>query len=161
MTISKLTRYTATLTRPTEAQPVQYAAGDVISSTASPKSNITVDFSDFSSAYIVGITLKVAMTSVPVDMNAGFTVHFYSAAPAELSDNAAYAITTDTGYLFSIDLATPTDIGGFIFTQEFTKKLPITFGSASTLYANLVTKSAFTPESATVFTLGIVTEKLQ
>ena len=161
---TNLRRVTQTLTLP--ATPVQFAIGDVLGSTAAPKSNIVFDVTDRDYAgqavWVVGATLSIALTAVPVDMTAGFSLHLFRSTTVQQDSNAAWALAIgdiDT-YVSSIDLPLPVDRGVFLWSENYDLNIPFTYDTTSpTIIAQLVTKSAFTPLVSDVYKVSLILAK--
>lgn len=150
-----LVKQSDTITRP--ANTTAYAAGDVVGE--SPAANLSfTSVQDAGNGFVVlGARIRIDVNAIPSGMT-GFRLHLYDAAPTAIADNAAYNLpAADRGkYLGYITLSTIRDLGDTVFVEEdnlnFTGKLAS--GSAD-LYGILETVGAFTPSSATVYTVTL------
>ena len=159
---TNMRKYETSLTRPANTDP--YTAGDVVSHTTTPKSNIVFTVSDFDypgqGAWIVGAYIASTNGSINVGMIDGFSLHLFNVAPAEINDSTAYTIPAHTGYIGQVDFDTMTDKGAFIWTAKYDITIPVVYSATeATIVANLVTKSGFTPTSGQIFKVGIVLAK--
>lgn len=142
-----------------------YAAGDVIgigtgAGTTTPGSGVMTFPIGPTAGGVVAILdslLEIDVTAVPSGMTS-FTFHAYSAAPAApLVDNAAWVLADAdrATYLGPIALGAPVDVGGTLFVAQSSINKAIKLTTAN-LYGYLVTDGAFTPASATVKALTLV-----
>lgn len=107
--------------------------------------------------YIAGSTLKIAINAVPSGMSS-FRLHLYNASPTNIADNAAFNVPSAdlAKYLGYIEFSTPSYLGDNLFSQvdNINKKLKLATGATS-IYAMLETRGAFTPSSACVKTITL------
>jgi hypothetical protein len=147
---------TVTITRPSDT--TAYTAGDAVGDTGG---SAILTFANLARAagevIITSVELEIDAAAVPSGMGA-FNVRLYNAAPTAIADNAAWDLVSgDRGkYLGNIQLATPTDEGSTLFSDNDGINKQITLTSTS-LYVVLQTVAAFTPSSATVKRLTIHT----
>jgi hypothetical protein len=135
-----------------------YIAGDVIGNgTTSIWTFENVLGTTGAHFFITSATLKVAVNAVPSGMSS-FRLHLYNANPANIADNAAFNLPAGdlSKYLGYIEFSTPTDFGDNLFSQvdNINKKLKLATGATS-IYAMLETRGAFTPSSACVKTITL------
>ena len=150
----KAYRTTATITRPSNT--TAYTAGDVVGDT-NGSAIISLSAAGPSAGFVIiqSVSLVFSDSAVPSGMGA-FRLHLYSASPTAIADNAAFDLLSGdrATYMGFIDLSTPTDFGSSLYTQtDYVGRL-IKLGTASTtLFAELETRGAYTPVSAS--TVGI------
>jgi len=154
----KAYRAAVTITRPSNT--TAYTAGDVIGGTGG-SAIITLPSIGPSGGYVLfqSVRLLIGNTSVPSGM-AGFRLHLYTASPTAIADNAAFDLASGevANYAGYIDLPTPQDLGSTLFTQADYPGTLIKLASASTsLFAELETRGAYTPASATLYDLRVMT----
>lgn len=109
-----------------------------------------------SSVVVSSVSLRLNITSVPSGM-VGFSLHFYSAIPSVLADNAVWLLTTGDRAIYKgyVDIAVPSPIGASILYSQndyINKQIKL---STSTLYGYLVTNGGHTPASGTTSTVEI------
>ena len=144
-----------TFTRPSNT--TAYAVNDAIGDTSG---SAILTFSDLCRAgggdvLITSIEVEVDVATSPIGTT---TLRLYNAAPTAIADNAAWDLVSDDRgkYLGSIKLATPTDEGSTLFSNNdgINKHILMT---GTSLYCILTTDTAFTPASATVKRITIHT----
>jgi hypothetical protein len=142
-------RTTATITRPSNT--TAYTAGDVVGDTGgSAITSLTVAGPTAGFVIIQSASLVFSDSAVPSGMGA-FRLHLYSASPTAIADNAAFDLLSGdrAAYMGFIDLPTPVDFGSSLYTQTDYPGRLIKLGTASTtLFAELETRGAYTPVSA-------------
>jgi hypothetical protein len=149
-------RYSGLITRP--ANTTAYTANDAVGTTDS--AIITMPNMGPAGGFIQiqSIRLLNHVAAVPSGM-AGFRLHFYSAAPAAIADNAAWDLVAGdrAAYLDYIDLPTPVDMGSTLFTKaDWPGSLLKLANGSTSLFAVLVTLGGFTPSAnSTVFDLRV------
>jgi hypothetical protein len=151
-------RAAVTITRPSNT--TAYTAGDVVGST-SGSAIITLPSIGPSGGYVLlqSVRLLIGSTSVPSGMGA-FRLHLYTATPNAIADNSPFDLMSSevANYAGYIDLPAPQDLGSTLFTQADYCGTAIKLATASTsLFAELETRGAFTPASATLFDLRVMT----
>ena len=151
-------RTTATITRPSNT--TAYTAGDVVGDTGgSAIISLTAAGPTAGFVIIQSISLVFSDSTVPSGMGA-FRLHMYSASPTAIADNAAFDLVSgerDT-YMGYVDLPAPTDFGSSLYTQVDYPGRLIKLASASTsLFAELETRGAYTPASASTIAVCINT----
>jgi hypothetical protein len=149
-------RTTVTITRPSNT--TAYTAGDVVGDTGgSAIISLTAAGPTAGFVIIQSISLVFSDSTVPSGMGA-FRVHMYSASPTAIADNAAFDLVSgerDT-YMGFIDLPTPVDFGSTLYTQTDYPGRLIKLGAASTtLFAELETRGAYTPVSASTVAIRV------
>jgi hypothetical protein len=151
-------RSTVSITRPSNT--TAYTAGDVVGDTGGSAiltlSNIgpTGGFVLIQSAALI-----FSDSSVPSGMGA-FRVHFYNASPTAIADNAAFDLVSGERALYMgyIDLSAPQDLGSTIYTQvDYPGRLVRLGTTSSTLFAEIETRNAYTPVSASTVELRVST----
>ena len=91
---------------------------------------------------------------------AAFRLHFYSASPTAIADNAVFDLVSGerANYVGFVDLATPVDFGSSLYTQtDYPGRLIKLAAGSTTLYAELETKGAYTPASASTIDVRVAT----
>ena len=154
----KAYRNTVTITRPSNT--TAYAAGDVVGDT-SGSAIITLSNAGPSGGYVLvqSVSLIFSDTAVISGM-AAFRLHFYSASPTAIADNAAFDLVSGdrSGYAGFVDLAAPVDFGSSLYTQtDYPGRLIKLATGSSTLYCELETKGAYTPASASTIDVRVAT----
>ena len=154
----KAFRSTATITRPSNA--TAYTAGDVVGDTGG-SAIISLTSAGPSGGFVLvqSVSLVFSDSVVPSGMGA-FRVHMYSASPTAIADNAAFDLVSgdrDT-YMGYIDLPAPLDFGSTIYTQtDYPGRLIKLAAASTTLFAEIETRGAYTPVSASTVSLRINT----
>ncbi|RJE47674.1 hypothetical protein A7K50_03230 [Dehalobacter sp. MCB1] len=145
-------------TRP--ADTTAYTANDVVG----PAVTGNLSFSDVS--MISGAPIKIESAMMEIDVAAvpsgmsTFRLHIYNAAPTAIADNAAFnLIAADRSkYLGYITFSTPVDFGDTLISDVSALKKIIKLADNSTsLYGILETIGAYTPTSAAVKKITLVT----
>ena len=152
----KAYRTTATITRPSNT--TAYTAGDVVGDTGgSAIISLTAAGPTAGFVIIQSISLVFSDSTVPSGMGA-FRVHLYSASPTAIADNAAFDLTSgerDT-YMGYVDLPAPQDLGSSIYTQtDYPGRLIKLAAASTTLFAELETRGAYTPVSASTVSIRV------
>lgn len=142
-------RTTATITRPSDT--TAYAAGDVVGDTGG-SAIISLSAAGPSAGFVIiqSVSLVFSDSAVPSGMGA-FRLHLYSASPTAIADNAAFDLLSGdrANYRGFIDLPTPADFGSTLYTQaDYPGRLIKLGASSTTLFAELETRGAYTPVSA-------------
>ena len=150
-------RSVVTVTRPSNT--TAYTAGDVVGDTGG-SAIITLPSIGPSGGYVLlqSVRLMIGNTSVPSGMGA-FRLHLYTASPTAIADNAAFDLVSGevASYAGYVDLPTPQDLGSTLFAQADYCGTAIKLAAASTsLFAELETRGAYTPASATVYNLRVM-----
>ena len=149
-------RSTTTITRPSNT--TAYTAGDVVGDTGG-SAILTLSSMGPNGGYILlqSAALIFSDSAVPSGM-ASFRVHLYSASPTAIADNAAFDLVSGdrAGYMGFFDIPTPVDFGStlYIQTDYIGRMIKMATGS-TTLYAEIETKGAYTPVSASTIELRI------
>jgi hypothetical protein len=152
----KAYRTTATITRPSNT--TAYTAGDVVGDTGgSAIISLTAAGPTAGFVIIQSISLVFSDSTVPSGMGA-FRVHLYSASPTAIADNAAFDLVSgerDT-YMGYVDLPAPQDLGSSIYTQtDYPGRLIKLAAASTTLFAELETRGAYTPVSASTVSIRV------
>jgi hypothetical protein len=151
-------RSTVTITRPSNT--TAYTAGDVVGDTGG-SAILTLSNIGPSGGYVLiqSAALIFSDSSVPGGMGA-FRVHLYSSSPTAIADNAAFDLVSGerVSYMGYIDLPAPLDFGSTIYTQvDYPGRLAKLAAGSSTLYAEIETRGAYTPVSASTVELRVST----
>lgn len=151
-------RTTVTITRPSNA--TAYTAGDVVGDTGG---SAILTFSNMgpNSGYVLiqSAALIFSDSAVPSGMGS-FRVHLYSASPTAIADNAAYDLVSAdrSAYMGYFDLPAPVDFGSTLYTQtDYIGRMIKMATGSTTVYAQIETKGAYTPVSASTIELRIST----
>lgn len=151
-------RTTVTITRPSNA--TAYTAGDVVGDTGG---SAILTFSNMgpNSGYVLiqSAALIFSDSAVPSGMGS-FRVHLYSASPTAIADNAAYDLVSAdrSAYMGYFDLPAPVDFGSTLYTQtDYIGRMIKMATNSTTVYAQIETKGAYTPVSASTIELRIST----
>ena len=154
----KAYRTTVTITRPSNT--TAYTAGDVVGDTGG-SAIITLGSIGPSGGYVLiqSVSLVFSDSSVPAGMGA-FRLHLYQASPTAIADNAAFDLVSGerATYMGFIDLPAPTDFGSSLYTQvDYPGRLVKLASASTTLYAELETRGAYTPVSASTIVVRVAT----
>ena len=145
----KAYRSVVTITRPSNT--TAYTAGDVVGDTTG-SAIISLTSAGPSGGFVIlqSVSLVFSDASVPSGMGA-FRLHLYSASPTAIADNAAFDLLSAerANYMGYVDIPTPQDFGSSLYAQVDYPGRLIKLGTASTtLFAELETRGAYTPASA-------------
>jgi hypothetical protein len=151
-------RTTATITRPSNATP--YTAGDVVGDT-NGSAIITLTNAGPSGGFILiqSVSLVFSDSVLPAGMGS-FRIHLYSSSPTAIADNAPFDLLSGdrTAYMGFIDLTTPQDFGSTLYTQtDYSGRLLKLATETTSMFAEIETKGAYTPVSASTITLRMNT----
>lgn len=151
-------RSTVTITRPSNT--TAYTAGDVVGDTGG-SAILALSSIGPSGGYVLiqSAALIFSDSTVPSGMGA-FRVHFYNASPTAIADNAAFDLLSGdrSKYMGYIDLSAPQDLGSTIYTQlDYPGRLTKLATDSSTLFAEIETRGAYTPISASTVELRVST----
>ena len=154
----KAYRTTVTITRPSNT--TAYTAGDVVGDTGG-SAIISLTSAGPTAGFVIiqSISLVFSDSTVPSGMGA-FRVHLYSASPTAIADNAAFDLVSGehATYMGYIDLPAPLDFGSTIYTQtDYPGRLIKLAAASTTLFAEIETRGAYTPVSASTVSLRINT----
>jgi hypothetical protein len=154
----KAYRSTATITRPSNT--TAYTAGDVVGDTGG-SAIITLPSIGPSGGFVLiqSLSLVLSDSTVPSGMGA-FRVHLYSASPTAVADNAPFDLVSGerASYLGFVDLAAPQDLGSTIYTQvDYPGRLVKLAAASTSLFAEIETRGAYTPVSASTVELRVNT----
>ncbi len=142
-------RSIVTITRPSNT--TAYTAGDVVGDTGgSAIISLTAAGPTAGFVIIQSVSLMFSDSAVPSGMGA-FRLHLYSASPTAIADNAAFDLLSSdrANYMGFIDLPTPADLGSSLYTQtDYPGRLIKLATASTTLFAELETRGAYTPASA-------------
>ncbi len=158
----------ATITRPSNT--TAYTAGDAIGVTAggdhpedagSAILTFTAAGPSGGVIEILDAMLEIDVGGIPDAMDK-FDLHLYNAAPGAILDNAAWDLASAgdrAKYLGSIQITKPVDLGSTIFAQvkEINKTVKL---ATSALFGVLVTLGAYTPTSAAVKKVTLITQAI-
>ena len=144
---------TGSYTRPNDTNA--YAANDVVSDSTGTPTNLTIatGLTSGSSAIITSARIRIDIAAIPAGMG-GFRIALFSSAPTAINDNAAFdLIDADKAKLLDIiDIDTPIDLGSRLWGTTKNINSHIQLATAN-LYAQLITKNAYTPSAQDVFTI--------
>jgi hypothetical protein len=154
----KAYRAAATITRPSNT--TAYTAGDVVGDTGGT-AIITLPSIGPSGGFVLiqSLSLVLSDSTVPSRMGA-FRVHLYSASPTAIADNAPFDLASGerASYLGFVDLAAPQDLGSTIYTQvDYPGRLVKLAAASTSLFAEIETRGAYTPVSASTVELRVNT----
>lgn len=142
-------RSVVTITRPSNT--TAYAAGDVVGDTGG---SAILAFADAgpSGGFVIlqSVSLVFSDSVVPSGMGA-FRLHLYSASPTAIADNAAFDLLSGdrANYMGYVDVPTPQDLGSSLYAQvDYPGRLIKLAAASTTLFAELETRGAYTPVSA-------------
>lgn len=154
----KAYRTTTTITRPSNT--TAYTANDVVGDTGG---SAIIALSGFGPSggfvLIQSMSLVFSDSVVPAGMGA-FRIHLYSASPTAIADNAPFDLLSAdrASYMGYVELSTPQDLGSTLYTQvDYPGRLVKLAAASTTCYAQLETRGAYTPVSASTVTLRVNT----
>jgi hypothetical protein len=154
----KAYRAAVTITRPSNT--TAYTAGDVVGDTGG-SAIITLPSIGPSGGYVLVQSVSLVFSDAAVISGmAAFRLHFYSASPTAIADNAAFDLVSgDRGtYMGFVDIPAPQDMGSSLFTQaDYSGRLIKLAAASTTLYAELETRGAYTPASASTVEVRVAT----
>jgi len=154
----KAYRVTTAITRPSNT--TAYTAGDVVGDTGG-SAILTLSGIGPSGGFVLvqSAALIFSDNTVPAGMGA-FRVHFFSSSPTATADNAPFDLTSGerAAYMGYIDLSAPQDLGSTIYTQvDYPGRLIKLAAASTTLFAEIETRGAYTPVSASTVELRVST----
>lgn len=146
-----------TITRPANQTP--YNAGDVIGDTGGSAITTLTSIGPSSGfIQIQSLRLLIYSGTPPAGMTT-LRLHLYQTSPTAIADNAAWDLVAGdrTAYLDFIDLPTPIDMGGTLFTKvDYPGSLLKLANGSTSLFAELQTLTAATfAENSTVLDMRI------
>lgn len=152
----KAYRSVATITRPSNT--TAYTAGDVIGDTAG-SAIISLTSAGPSGGFVIlqSVSLVFSDASVPSGMSA-FRLHLYSTSPTAIVDNAAFDLLSAerANYMGYVDIPTPQDFGSSLYAQvDYPGRLIKLATASTTMFAELETRGAYTPASASTVQVRI------
>ena len=148
-------RSTATITRPSNT--TAYTAGDVVGDTGG-SAIVSLTSAGPSAGFVIIQSVSLVFSDSAVGGMGAFRLHLYSASPTAIADNAAFDLLSGerATYMGFIDLPTPSDFGSSLYTQTDYPGRLIKLGAASTtLFAELETRGAYTPVSASTVSVRV------
>jgi hypothetical protein len=152
--------YTSPVTLTRTADTNAYLAGDDIGAATGSTAALTfanIGPSGGGEVFITTVKLVVNISAIPSGMTS-FVLYLYSATPpSALGDNAPFNLPSGdrATYLQPVNLGSPVDLGDTLAVVTSQVNQQITIPSGGSLYGYLVTTGAFTPASATVFTITL------
>lgn len=154
----KAYRTTVSITRPSNT--TAYTAGDVVGDTGG-SAILTFTGAGPSGGFIIlqSVSLVFSDSVVPSGMGA-FRLHLYSATPTAIADNAAFDLVSGerANYMGYVDLPAPQDLGSSLYTQiDYPGRLVKLAAASTSLFAELETRGAYTPVSASTISVRINT----
>jgi hypothetical protein len=154
----KAYRSTVTITRPSNT--TAYTAGDVVGDTGG-SAILTLSSIGPSGGFVLiqSAALIFSDSTVPSGMGA-FRIHLFSSSPTAIADNAPFDLTSGerAAYMGYIDLSAPQDLGSTIYTQvDYPGRLIKLAAASTTLFAEIETRGAYTPVSASTVELRVST----
>lgn len=154
----KAYRTTVSITRPSNT--TAYTAGDVVGDTGG-SAILTFTGAGPSGGFIIlqSVSLVFSDSVVPSGMGA-FRLHLYSATPTAIADNAAFDLVSGerANYMGYVDLPAPQDLGSSLYTQiDYPGRLVKLAAASTSVFAELETRGAYTPVSASTISVRINT----
>ena len=150
----KAYRSAVTITRPSNATP--YTAGDVVGDVGGSAILTLANAGPVGGHVILhSVSVVFSDSAIPSGMGA-FRLHLYSAIPNAIADNAVFDLMSGerANYLGYVDLPAPQDFGSSLYTQaDYAGRLFKLGNTSSTLYAELETRAAYTPVSASTVSI--------
>ena len=154
----KAYRAAVTITRPSNT--TAYTAGDVVGDTGG-SAILTLSNIGPSGGYVLiqSVSLVFSDSSVPSGMS-GFRLHLYQTSPTAIADNAVFDLASGerATYMGFVDIPSPADFGSSLYTQvDYVGRLVKLASASTTLYAELETRGAYTPVSASTVDVRVAT----
>ena len=143
------------VTRP--ADTTAYTALDVIGTAVTSTLTFNMGLPKKDKVLVVGVKLRIDAAAIPAGMG-NFRLHIYNTDPTAIADNAAFTVIAGdrAGYQGYITIPAPVLMGATIICQDSNVNLPCEFADgSSTLYGVLQVVDAYTPASATVYTMTL------
>lgn len=144
----------ATVTRP--ADTTAYASGDLVANSTTAGSVTPLSFDNFARAGAHSKIRRVRIDASKADVtNASFRVHFYGSSPTVANGDNGAISSTQSGWLGSVDVTVGqlfSDGASGAATAEINAK-------ATTIYALIEARAAYTPASAGTFTVTVEAEQ--
>ena len=165
----KGTGYTSSVSVIRPDNTTAYTAGDVLgvkdATTAANAGSAIWTFANIGPAaggwvWIDLASLRVDAAAIPAGMSS-FKLHFYSASPAAILDNAAFNLVAADRALYQGFIALPAalDFGDTLWSeteaQNYQVRKLIYVPSGGSLYCELQTDGGFTPSASTVKTVTL------
>lgn len=147
---------TTTITRPSNT--TAYTVGAVVGDT-NGSAILTFANAGPSGGFVLvqSVSLVFSDSSVPAGMGQ-FRLHLYNVTPTAIADNATFNLLSGerNSYLGFIDITTPQDFGNSLYTQvDYPGRLVKLNTGSTLLFAELETRSAYTPVSASTISVRI------
>lgn len=147
---------TISVTRPSNT--TAYTAGDVVGATAATITFTSIGIAS-SHLLVTSATLLWETTAVIAGMSS-FRLHLYDVTPpSALADNAVWDLPAGdrSSYLGYIDMGIPVDFGSSLYQQTDNVNKQIRLGASTSVFGYLVSNSAYTPASASVYRIALHT----
>lgn len=147
-----------TITRP--ANTTAYAAGDVVGDTGGSAILTLSNIGPSGGSVLVQSVELIFSDSAVISGMAAFRLHFYQASPTAIADNAAFDLVSGdrASYRGFVDISAPQDLGSSLFAQaDYPGRLIKLASASTTLYAELETRGAYTPASASTIEVRVAT----
>jgi hypothetical protein len=147
----------ASFSRP--ANLTAYTAGDVVGSNTSAIHQLTNAGPLGGFVLVQSVDLLIENSALPSGMS-GFRLHLYTVSPAAIVDNASFSLATQeiSSYVGFVDLPTPQDMGSVLYSQlDYVGRLLQLGSNSTTLFCELETRGAYTPNSGTGYTIKMRT----
>jgi hypothetical protein len=125
----------------------QYTANDVLGTGTSAIHQLSNLGKPGGFIQIQSVRLQIHVASVPSGMS-NFRVHFYTASPTAIADNAAFDLVAAdrSPYIGFLDLPAPQDFGSTLISQVDYSGLLVRFANnVNSLWFQLQTLGTFTP----------------
>jgi hypothetical protein len=154
----KAYRSIVTITRP--ANTTAYAGGDVVGDTGG-SAILTLSNIGPAGGYVIIQSAALIFSDVVIPSGMGaFRIHLYNASPTAVADNASFDLTSGerAAYMGYIEFNTPQDLGSTLYTQlDYPGRLIKLAAASTTLFAEIETRGAYTPASASTVELRVST----
>jgi hypothetical protein len=154
----KAYRSIVTITRPSNT--TAYTAGDVVGDTGG-SAILTLSNIGPAGGYILVQSAELIFSDISVPSGMGaFRIHLFNAAPTAIADNAAFDLVSGerASYMGYIEFNAPQDLGSTLYTQvDYPGRLIKLAAASTTLYAEIETRNAYTPVSASTIELRVST----
>jgi hypothetical protein len=154
----KAYRSVVTITRPSNT--TAYVAGDVVGDTGG-SAILTLENAGPSGGFVLLQSISLVFSdSTVISGMVAYRLHFYQTSPTAIADNALFNLVSgdrDT-YMGYVDLPAPIDLGNSLYTQaDYAGRLVKLATGSTTLYAELETRGAYTPASASTISVRVNT----
>jgi hypothetical protein len=145
-----------TITRPSNT--TAYAAGDVVGDTGGSAILTLPSIGPSGGSVLIQSVSLVFSDAAVISSMGAFRLHFYQSSPTAIADNAAFDLVSGerASYMGYVDIPAPLDFGSSLYAQaDYPGRLIKLASASTTLYAELETRGAYTPASASTISVRV------